>query len=232
MRPNSCSVPSIAPSMFLYKVGSLGSLPLMLLNPFGRNPIRDAPRTQCPGSFSAEVRDHFLCTETSLQEPCVPQAGGPLRQTLVPTELQVTRAVCLLWVLLGEMFGNVWGRFFPFQAIAPRMQAACCSCKEEGRDPSRASSHPVAPLLYQASSPPLALKGISHLQHSLSISSEESAVPNTRARPHSAALEFSFDRGSVGSQRGRDCTCWGGSSHLGSSPQMLPGADPATQTPV
>lgn len=190
--------------MLLYKVGSLGSLPLMFLNPFGRNPIRDAPRTQCPGSFSAEVRHHFLCTETSLQEPCVPQAGGPLRQTLVPTELQVTRAVCLLWVLLGEMFGNVWGGFFPFQAIAPRMQAACCSCKEEGRDPSRASSHPVAPLLYQAPSPPLALKGISHLQHSLSISSEESAVPNTRARPHSAALEFCFDRGSVGSQRGRE----------------------------
>lgn len=176
----------------------------MLLNPFGRNPIRDTPRTQCPGSFSAEVRHHFLCTETSLQEPCVPQAGGPLRQTLVPTELQVTRAVCLLWVLLGEMFGNVWGGFFPFQAIAPRMQAACCSCKEEGRDPSRASSHPVAPLLYQAPSPPLFLKGISHLQHSLSISSEESAVPNTRARPHSAALEFCFDRGSVGSQHGRE----------------------------
>lgn len=140
------------------------------------------------------MRHHFLCTETSVQELCIPQAGGPLRQTLVPTELQVTRTVCLLWVLLGEMFGNVWDGFFLFQAIAPRMQAACCSCKEEGRDPSRASSHPVAPLLYQAPSPPLVLKGISRLQHSLSISSKESAVPNTRARPHSAALEFCFDR--------------------------------------
>lgn len=59
-------VSSIAPSMFLYKVGSLGSLPLMLLNPFGRNPIRDAPRTQWPGSFSGEVKP---CTTSSAQRP-------------------------------------------------------------------------------------------------------------------------------------------------------------------
>lgn len=29
-----------------------------------------------------------------------------------------------------------------------------------------------------------------------------------------------------------DCTCWGGSPHVGSSRQVLPGAVPTLQTPV
>lgn len=49
---------------------------------------------------------HFLCTEASLQELCVSQAGGT-SEMLVLTELQVRRAVSPFWVLLRELFGNV-----------------------------------------------------------------------------------------------------------------------------
>lgn len=138
------------------------------------------------------------CTTSFPQRPACKRSHMSCRQAETSEalssheELWVQRAICPLWVLLRELFENVWGWGFPLQATAPRRQAAPCTCEEEDRDPSRAStSSPhglvaglgnprMPPLLYQAPSFPLVLKGISSLQHSLSTSSKESGVPHTR----------------------------------------------------
>lgn len=79
----------------------------------------------------------------------------------------------------------------------------------------------MSPLLYQAPSPPLVLKGISHLQHSLSISSKI-CCPQHKSevtlRPWSSALTEEVLAASVAG----NCTCWGGSSHLARHPKCLP----------
>lgn len=206
--------------MFLYKVGSLGSLPLMLLNPFGRNPIRDAPRTQCPGSFSGDVRP---CTTSSAQRPgaLCPSGRGTFETDTGPYRAASDKSS---WSTLGAAGRDVWkclGPVLPIPDRSTQDEAACCSCKEEGRDPSRASSCPHGPLLYQAPSPPLVLKGISHLQHSLSLSSKI-CCPQHKSevtpRPWSSALTEGVLAASVAG----NCTCWGGSSHLGPHPRCFP----------
>lgn len=117
-------------------------------------------------------------------------------------------------MLLRELFGNVRDGFFPSQAIAPRIQSAPIAASSRAETPAGPPAALRTPFLYQAPSSPLVLKGISHLQRSLSTSSKESAVPNTEGDlaflPRSSALTSKYwwpwQRGDA--MLGGSCTCW------------------------
>lgn len=158
---------------------------------------------------------------------CPAGRRGPLRPH---EERWVQRAVCPVWMLLRELFANGRGWGFSFQDTAPRRRQRSAPAGP----PATLGDPHMPPLLCQALCSPLVLKGISSLQHSLSI--EGSGIPNTRL----ASLCWPGVRFDV-----RKCwrpvpwQChveW--ELHLlgwllhGLITPILPGADPTIQTPV
>lgn len=143
-----------------------------------------------PELSALSAQGHFLVWQ--MRPTLLPlHRGQPARVLICPAgrweplrpheELWVQRAVCPERMLLRELFENGWGWGFPFQATAPRRQAALWSClllQGGGQGPQQGLQQPWGTHTCLPLCSSLVLKGISSLQHSLSI--EGFGIPNTR----------------------------------------------------
>lgn len=178
-----------------------------------------------PELSALSAQGHFLVWQ--MRPTLLPlHRGQPARVLICPAgrweplrpheELWVQRAVCPERMLLRELFENGWGWGFPFQATAPRRQAALWSClllQGGGQGPQQGlqqpwGTHTCLPFCVKHSALLLFWKGSQVF--SIASASKDLVSP-TQGWPRFAGQESCFDV--------RKCwwpvPCWVGTAPVG-----------------